>query len=124
MAHVTIDLSEPQTVIQVGQTISELAAERALDSKKTAALARARKRHAEALEGVGTYALAKLRLQRGLSQTQLAHMMGVSQPYIAKIERGEDDLRASTIRKLAFALDVPAATVLALIEPKEGDGDE
>jgi transcriptional regulator with XRE-family HTH domain len=51
--------------------------------------------------------------QRGLSQAQLAKMIGVSQPRIAEIERGEANPRLSTIAKLAKALDVSVPELLA-----------
>lgn len=51
--------------------------------------------------------------QRGLSQAQLAKAIGVSQPRIAEIERGEANPRLSTIAKLAKALDVPVSELLA-----------
>ena len=116
---VTINLTEQQEDIHIGQSIQDLTAERAMDPRKAAALARARKRHSESIGDLPEFALAKLRLHKGLSQSQLAFVMGVSQPYIAKIERGEDDLRASTIRKLALALEMDASTLFGLLETKE-----
>ncbi len=49
--------------------------------------------------------LAGLREKRGLSQTQLAKVVGVSQPAIAKIESGKvKNLQLKTLVKYATAL--------------------
>ncbi len=44
------------------------------------------------------------RSHRKLSQSKLAHMMGVQQQNIAKIESGEENLTLETIGKLLLAL--------------------
>ncbi len=50
--------------------------------------------------------LIRLREQRGLTQTQLANRIGVSQPFIAKLESGEThNFSLETLVKLAVALD-------------------
>ena len=43
----------------------------------------------------------ELRVERGVSQKELAEAIGVSQSTIAKIEVGRNEATASTIRKLA-----------------------
>ena len=47
-----------------------------------------------------------LRRSKKMSQKHLASAMGVSQPYIAKIEDGEENLTIETIVKLLSALKV------------------
>ncbi len=50
--------------------------------------------------------LIKLREQRGLTQAELAHRIGVSQPFIAKLESGQThNFSLETLVKLAVALD-------------------
>ncbi len=60
-----------------------------------------------------------LRRMKRMSQKQLAELMGVSQPYIAKIEDGEENLTIETIVKLLAALN----TRLRL-KPEKRDKDE
>lgn len=50
--------------------------------------------------------LKELRKERVLTQNMLADLSGVSQVAIARIERNQSEPHASTIRKLARALDV------------------
>jgi len=45
-----------------------------------------------------------LREKNKLSQQELAKVVGVSQPYIARIEDGEENLTIETIAKLLLAL--------------------
>jgi len=42
--------------------------------------------------------------------------MGVKQPYIARIERGEDDVKMSTVLNLANALGESPAKIFQVIE--------
>lgn len=62
------------------------------------------------------YPLAQLRLSKGLSQTQLADKMGMQQPSIARIERGAEDIKLSTIEKLSVALGVDKYEVFVAAE--------
>jgi transcriptional regulator with XRE-family HTH domain len=50
--------------------------------------------------------VVKIRLDRGMSQGDLAKIMEVGPSYISKIERGEQNLSLSGIEKLAKALGV------------------
>jgi transcriptional regulator with XRE-family HTH domain len=56
----------------------------------------------------------RLRKDRRLTQDQLAEAVGVRQPRIAEVERGDANPRLLTLSKLAFALGVP---VSALLDP-------
>jgi DNA-binding XRE family transcriptional regulator len=49
--------------------------------------------------------LAAIRLRRGLSQRALAERIGTSQPHIARLENGQDDVLLGTALRLAEALD-------------------
>ncbi|NIP40896.1 MAG: CBS domain-containing protein [Candidatus Aenigmarchaeota archaeon] len=48
--------------------------------------------------------IRKLRMERGLSQTELARLSNISQAHIAKIERGRVDPRLSTINRILFVM--------------------
>lgn len=55
--------------------------------------------------------LRTLRLRRGLSQAQLAEVIGTQQPHVARIEGGHADLRLETFRRIAEALGVDLNTL-------------
>jgi len=48
-----------------------------------------------------------LRNRRGWSQEELAHQSGLARSFTGAIERGEKDLRLSTLVKLAMTFKVP-----------------
>ena len=50
--------------------------------------------------------IVEARRARGWSQRELASRAGVQQPVLARLERGDTDPRASTLLKLARALDL------------------
>jgi len=49
-------------------------------------------------------ALNMLREELNLSQTEMAHAMGVKQPTIARMEQADNDLRLSTLKRYVTAL--------------------
>jgi len=51
------------------------------------------------------YQLARLRILHGLTQQQLAELVGTKQPSIARLESGTVEPRISFLRKVAAALD-------------------
>lgn len=65
------------------------------------------------LELSGLSPLAAWRKYRGLTQRSLADSAGITQPYIAAIEKGQKDGKASTLKHLAEVLDT---TIDNLIE--------
>jgi len=104
-----------------GRSASEIANAAAEDPRKAAALARARARIGQHIKAVEEkVSLASLRLGRGLSQAQLAAAIDRPQSYIAKVESGRNnDLRASTILRLAEALQTDANTIIASLAASE-----
>ena len=68
---------------------------------------RFRKGYEEALEKLRIVdALIRLRERQGLTQSELARRIGVSQPFIAKLESGEaHNFSLETLVKLAVALN-------------------
>lgn len=59
--------------------------------------------------------LAALRLQSGLSQTQLAEKLGTQQSNVSRLENNPSDVQVSTVMKLAEALQKPATEVFGAI---------
>lgn len=49
--------------------------------------------------------LVRARRERGLSQTEIAARMGTSQSAVARLERGDLDVRLSTLERYAAAVD-------------------
>jgi transcriptional regulator with XRE-family HTH domain len=47
----------------------------------------------------------RVRQGLGLSQTEVAARMGTSQSAVARLERGDADVRVSTLQRYASALD-------------------
>jgi transcriptional regulator with XRE-family HTH domain len=52
------------------------------------------------------YQIARLHIQRGLTQTQMAEMLGTRQPSIARLENGSSVSSLSFLDRIAKALDV------------------
>ncbi len=50
------------------------------------------------------YQVARLRILRGLTQAQLAEMVGTRQPSIARLENGSSSPNLSFLKKIAAAL--------------------
>jgi transcriptional regulator with XRE-family HTH domain len=72
------------------------------------------------VEGRRLLGLRALRLDRALSQRDLAAAAGVAQATITRLEQGHRAAYPSTVRKLAKALGVDP---LALYGPDAADGD-
>ena len=51
------------------------------------------------------YQIARLRILRGLTQAQLADLVGTRQPSIARLENGSSQPSISFLQKVAAALD-------------------
>lgn len=49
------------------------------------------------------------RIKKGLTQKQLAEIVGSSPATINKIEKGKADIRVGTLKKIAKALDISIA---------------
>ena len=54
----------------------------------------------------------QMRSRRGMTQAQLAEAIGVAQPRIAEVERGDANPRLITISRIAHALGVTLAELL------------
>ena len=65
--------------------------------------------------------LAALRLERGLSQEQLAHEAGLHRTFISMVEHGKRQPTLATVFDLAEALDVRPSTMVRRTEMLEFD---
>lgn len=72
------------------------------------------------LAGV-TYDIRSMRFRKGLSQTGLARMAGISQAHVAKIEMGKVDPRLSTMTRILMVLVSERSTYLfhSMLKDKE-----
>jgi len=113
-AHIELPATRKNCSHQTGTSVAELAARYENDPRKSAALIAARKILAKRLQGINSVSLAQLRLKKGYSQAQLGKLMGVAQPQVARIERG-DDAKLSTLEKLAEALEVTFVELSAAV---------
>ena len=52
------------------------------------------------------------RLQKGLTQEQLAELIGVHEKYIGKIETGKQNITIKTLNRLANALEIDICNFL------------
>lgn len=57
--------------------------------------------------------IARIRKARGLRQNDLAEMVGVTQPHISRIEKGDEGPPLSLFRQIAEALDVPLSVLFS-----------
>lgn len=69
-------------------------------------------------------AVRDLRVGRGISQEDLAHLSGMHRTYLGGIERGERNVSYANLKRLARALDVPASQLLARAEQHEASPRE
>lgn len=66
--------------------------------------------------------LARLRKERGLTQTKLAKLSGVSQTYISDLEANKKKPTVPIVRKLAAALEVTISELLGEDRPTGTEG--
>lgn len=95
--------------------IDDLIAEFEQDSGAAAAIQAGRQWVADEFYKDEPTSIRALRLKKGLSQAQLASAIGTSQSHVARIERGTEDLRASTIARLAAPLGLQPEELFKLI---------
>jgi transcriptional regulator with XRE-family HTH domain len=66
--------------------------------------------------------LARLRREKGLTQAEMAEMLGISQPIVSDYERGELRLHGELIVRMAEILDCSADEILGLRERETATG--
>lgn len=92
----------PQRYLAIGDLVAKWSA----DQTRSTAMEEARRWMASAFHADDGVTVRTLRMRKGLSQQQLATTIGTSQPHIARIEGGADNLHIDTCRRLSAALGV------------------
>ena len=64
------------------------------------------------------------RTNQGIAQETLAHMAGIERSHMGKIERGEHMPTLALILKIAAALGISAAELMAVTERNLGSGTD
>lgn len=59
--------------------------------------------------------IKKLRTDTGLSQEELARLIGISRPTLSQIELGERELKADEVKKLSEIFEMPTAEFFAIV---------
>lgn len=96
-------------------SVESLVAEFESESEMKEQLAQARRSLSSTMYADEPETLSALRLAAGLSQAQLAHEVGTSQPHIARIERGQTDPSTDLIARIARALEIDEARAFRAI---------
>lgn len=114
---IELDVAAPaESPVPAGYlTIDQVIAKFERDPAAKAELRRGRQWLAEMVLAGEPPSLRVLRLRRGMSQAQLAAAIGTQQPHVARIERGQSDLRLETCRRIAEALGVDLNTLDAAL---------
>lgn len=110
---VTVSASYVAPVEVSGKSIDDLVSTIQQQEGGEARLQRARQRLSSMLAAKQPQSIRTMRLNAGLSQTQLAELTGLSQPQIATIERPISNPTIDTLKKIAEALGVRVSAVVA-----------
>lgn len=102
--------------------IDDLVAEFEKDPKMAQAIEEGRRRVAANFYSDESHSVRALRLKKGWSQARLAEAVGSSQSHIARIEQGTEDVRLSTVSRIALALDCAPRVLIEtmLLEKNHG----
>lgn len=93
-----------------------------VDQNGAEAAPRTMRRRPEAEDNMLGARIRHMRLQRGVTQTELARRVGVTFQQIQKYERGTNRLTATMLARIASVLDVPCDVLVAGLfgNPAEG----
>jgi transcriptional regulator with XRE-family HTH domain len=79
------------------------------------------KRNRDPHDGEIAMRVRALRLQRGLSQTEIGEVLGVTFQQVQKYERGTNRMSAGRLYRVAEVLDVPVSFFYSGFEEREGE---
>lgn len=101
------------------KSIDDLVSKFEASDKGRAALARGRAWVAKEFYSGDGDTIRTLRLNRGMSQADLADRLGTSQSHVARIERGTENLLIGTCRRLCEALGIDMNTLNEALKRQE-----
>lgn len=118
---VTKSVDIPGVKVEIGKKSAErtkgtsalIAKLKESDPRLSAAIEASRVKIANVISDENT--LKRLRLSKGLSQSDLAAMLKTKQPQIARIESGDQSPRIEFIKRLAVALDEDPVDIFKLL---------
>lgn len=113
--HTTLPVKTPAKY----QTIADLVAELSVDEAFHSKLEVSRAWIADEFYGKDGDTVRTMRLRNGWSQAQLAKRLETSQPHVARIERGKENLQMSTCRKLCLVFSIDMNTLDAMLQRQE-----
>lgn len=65
-------------------------------------------------------AVQEIRIERGLSQEELASQIGMQRTYISDVERGIRNTSISNAKRIARALEIPLSKLIEVAESENG----
>jgi ribosome-binding protein aMBF1 (putative translation factor) len=101
------------------QSIGDLVSNWSKDETRRVALEQARAWVADTFHAEDGDTVRTLRLSKGWSQTQLANELGTSQPHVARIERGTENVTIETCRRLCRVLGIDMNMLDAALRRQE-----
>ena len=115
MVHTVPPIDTPPKYSSIGDLVKRWEQ----DPERSAHLKEARQWVADTFHADEKDTIRILRLRKGLSQAQLAKVINTSQPHIARIERGTENVHIDTCRRLCNALDIDMNTLNRALAQQE-----
>ncbi|WP_164747875.1 helix-turn-helix domain-containing protein [Pseudomonas koreensis] len=109
----------PAPLAQKNTAFSRLMARLENSPEHKEGIASAREWLADDVMGDEGKTVRRLRLKKGLNQTQLAELLGTTQAQVARIEKGNVDLHRSTCKRLREVLGVSADELDEMLDLQE-----
>lgn len=109
----------PEGFLSIDEFEKEFVAGFETESDGRAELAKGREWVADKFYGQDGDTIRSLRLRKGMSQVDLAKLLGTSQPHIARVESGSENPLLATCRRLCKALEIDMNTLDSAMKLQE-----
>lgn len=96
----------PEGFLSIDEFEKEFVARHETEEEGRAELKKGREWVADKFFGQDGDTIRSFRLRKGMSQVDVAKMLGTSQPHVARIESGSENPLLATCRRLCRALDI------------------